>query len=109
MDVCKILIGAGGYADNEVGAAAATGDGDIMMRFLPSFLAVEYLRSGSPPDEAAHRALHRIKKFHPNYYGAVIVLKKNGEYGVACNGMDEFPFYVAKNDSGVERHTIICL
>lgn len=25
----------GGYADNEVGAACATGDGDVMMRFLP--------------------------------------------------------------------------
>lgn len=29
--------GAGAYADNEVGAAVATGDGDIMMRFLPRF------------------------------------------------------------------------
>ena len=29
------VTGAGGYADGEVGAAAATGDGDIMMRFLP--------------------------------------------------------------------------
>lgn len=29
------LPGAGAYADNDVGAAVATGDGDIMMRFLP--------------------------------------------------------------------------
>lgn len=29
------IPGAGAYADQEVGAAAATGDGDIMMRFLP--------------------------------------------------------------------------
>lgn len=29
------LVGAGGYADGTVGAAACTGDGDIMMRFLP--------------------------------------------------------------------------
>lgn len=29
------VIGAGSYADQEVGAASATGDGDIMMRFLP--------------------------------------------------------------------------
>ncbi|KAJ8028773.1 N(4)-(Beta-N-acetylglucosaminyl)-L-asparaginase [Holothuria leucospilota] len=29
------IPGAGGYADNEVGGAAATGDGDVMMRSLP--------------------------------------------------------------------------
>uniref|UniRef100_A0A3Q3EF11 Aspartylglucosaminidase n=1 Tax=Labrus bergylta TaxID=56723 RepID=A0A3Q3EF11_9LABR len=30
------IVGAGGYADSSVGGAAATGDGDVMMRFLPS-------------------------------------------------------------------------
>lgn len=30
------IPGAGAYADSEVGAAVATGDGDVMMRFLPS-------------------------------------------------------------------------
>ncbi|CAH1966895.1 unnamed protein product [Acanthoscelides obtectus] len=29
------IPGAGAYADSKIGAAAATGDGDIMMRFLP--------------------------------------------------------------------------
>lgn len=29
------IPGAGAYADNLVGGAAATGDGDIMMRLLP--------------------------------------------------------------------------
>ena len=29
------IVGAGAYVDNDVGGAAATGDGDIMMRFLP--------------------------------------------------------------------------
>ena len=29
------IAGAGAYVDNDVGAAAATGDGDIMMRYLP--------------------------------------------------------------------------
>lgn len=31
------IVGAGGYADGTVGAAACTGDGDIMMRFLPRY------------------------------------------------------------------------
>lgn len=29
------ILGSSAYADNEVGACGATGDGDIMMRFLP--------------------------------------------------------------------------
>lgn len=29
------IPGAGAYADSEVGAATGTGDGDVMMRFLP--------------------------------------------------------------------------
>lgn len=29
------IAGAGAYADQRVGAAAGTGEGDIMMRFLP--------------------------------------------------------------------------
>ena len=31
------VAGAGAYVDNDVGGAAATGDGDIMMRFLPTY------------------------------------------------------------------------
>lgn len=30
------IMGAGAYAMNGVGGAVATGDGDVMMRFLPS-------------------------------------------------------------------------
>lgn len=31
------IIGAGAYADSTAGGAAATGDGDVMMRFLPRY------------------------------------------------------------------------
>ena len=30
------IAGAGCYVDKDVGGAAATGDGDVMMRFLPT-------------------------------------------------------------------------
>lgn len=33
--------GAGAYADDAAGAACATGNGDIMMRFLPRYQAIE--------------------------------------------------------------------
>lgn len=31
------IVGAGAYADGTAGGAAATGDGDVMMRFLPRY------------------------------------------------------------------------
>ena len=35
------IPGAGAYADTNVGGAAATGDGDIMLRFLPSYQLIK--------------------------------------------------------------------
>uniref|UniRef100_A0A336MN77 N(4)-(beta-N-acetylglucosaminyl)-L-asparaginase n=1 Tax=Culicoides sonorensis TaxID=179676 RepID=A0A336MN77_CULSO len=88
------IPGAGSYADNEVGAAAATGDGDVLMRFLPSFLAVELMRQGHTPKEAGKIALSRITKHYSEFMGAIVVADKNGNYGAACHGIDEFPFSV---------------
>ncbi|XP_034946022.1 N(4)-(Beta-N-acetylglucosaminyl)-L-asparaginase-like [Chelonus insularis] len=92
--------GAGSYADQEVGAAAGTGDGDIMMRFLPSFLAVEEMRRGASPADAAATAIRRIAKHHSQFIAGVIALNKNGEYGAACHGIYRFPFYVSNPEFG---------
>ena len=40
------IPGAGAYVDNTAGGAACTGDGDVMLRFLPSYQAVESMRQG---------------------------------------------------------------
>ncbi|KAJ3660044.1 hypothetical protein Zmor_011700 [Zophobas morio] len=94
------IPGAGAYADNEVGAAVATGDGDIMMRFLPSFLAVEEMRRGASPTKAAKIAINRITQKYPDFFGAVLVATNKGDFGAACNGMDSFPFCVASEELG---------
>ncbi|RLN85187.1 hypothetical protein BBJ28_00026888 [Nothophytophthora sp. Chile5] len=39
--------GAGAFVDSSIGGAAATGDGDVMMRFLPSFTAVQEMGKGA--------------------------------------------------------------
>lgn len=88
------IPGSGAYADNSVGAAAATGDGDILMRFLPSFLAVEFLRNGATPDVAGEKALMRVAQHYPLFVGGIVVVDKDGNYGAACHGMDSFPFSV---------------
>uniref|UniRef100_A0A1B6G619 N(4)-(beta-N-acetylglucosaminyl)-L-asparaginase n=1 Tax=Cuerna arida TaxID=1464854 RepID=A0A1B6G619_9HEMI len=88
------LVGAGGYADGTVGAAACTGDGDVMMRFLPSFLAVEEMRHGSSPEEAAKIAISRIAKYYPTFSGAIITVNIQGDYAASCHGLDSFPYSV---------------
>ncbi|KAL3266558.1 hypothetical protein HHI36_010724 [Cryptolaemus montrouzieri] len=93
------LPGAGAYADSEVGGAAATGDGDVMMRFLPSFLAVEEMRRGSSPTKAAQIAISRITQKFPNFSGGVVVMSRDGGYGAACNGMDLFPYCIANKEN----------
>nr|CAH7746278.1 unnamed protein product [Callosobruchus chinensis] len=100
------IPGAGAYADSRIGAAAATGDGDIMMRFLPSFLAVEQLRQGASPSKAAKIAITRIAEKYPNFFGGIVVTDKKGEIGAACNGMDKFPFTIANErfPSGITKY-----
>ena len=39
----------------DVGAAVAKGDGDVMMRFLPTYHTVDLMRQGASPEEAAYQ------------------------------------------------------
>ncbi|XP_049294647.1 N(4)-(Beta-N-acetylglucosaminyl)-L-asparaginase [Anopheles funestus] len=105
------IPGAGAYADSEVGAAVATGDGDVMMRFLPSLLAVEAMRGGLGPAEAGQQAIGRIAKYYPSFVGGIVVVTKDGEYGAACHGMEEFPYSIADgtvSDGDVHVLTVKC-
>ncbi|XP_054680264.1 N(4)-(beta-N-acetylglucosaminyl)-L-asparaginase isoform X3 [Grus americana] len=101
-NLCRVgdspIAGAGSYADSTAGGAAATGDGDIMMRFLPSYQAVEYMRMGTDPTVACQKVISRIQKYAPNFFGAVICANTTGSYGAACNkipGFTQFHFMVS--------------
>ncbi|CAA9995441.1 unnamed protein product [Nesidiocoris tenuis] len=102
------LPGAGAYADTTVGAAVATGDGDVMMRFLPSSTIVEMMRNGAHPQEAVNKLIKRISKYYPSFSGALIAATKDGEYGAACHGISTFPFSVAYKGS-VQVLTVKCI
>lgn len=54
------IIGAGLFVDGEVGAATATGMGELMMKTLGSFLIVELMRNGRSAQEACEIAVKRI-------------------------------------------------
>lgn len=92
-----------------IGGAAVTGDGDIMLRFLPSFLALEFLRNGFTAQEAADKVIDRIFKFFPANSAAVVVTDMDGNYGAACQTFSSFSvsiFYPEINEVKVE--TVKC-
>jgi len=93
------IIGSGAYVDNDIGGCGATGDGDVMMRFLPCYQAVESMRQGMSPTQAAEYALLRIKKFYPQYEGAIVTLNKNGQVGAAAHGWS-FQYTYQSNVTG---------
>jgi N4-(beta-N-acetylglucosaminyl)-L-asparaginase len=78
------IIGAGLYSDNEIGAAVATGLGEMVMRNLSSFLVVELMRKGASPLDACTEAINRIVKRNPDYHDyqvGIIAMNKAGQTG----------------------------
>ena len=80
------IIGAGAYVEHGVGAACATGDGDVMMRFVPTFQAVMYMEMGYSPADACKKPLAKIASYYPDYQGAMLCVSANGSHaGYAYN------------------------
>lgn len=70
-----------------MGGCAATGDGDVMMRFSPTFAGVMYMSMGASPNDAAIRALQPIIAAFPTFSGGVVCLDKDGTYGASTYNM----------------------
>ena len=54
------IPGAGLFVDGEVGAACATGLGELAMRGATSFFIIELMRQGASPQEACENAIQRV-------------------------------------------------
>ncbi|CAM1505830.1 Fc.00g114670.m01.CDS01 [Cosmosporella sp. VM-42] len=80
------ITGSGSYVDGDVGACGATGDGDVMMRFLPCYQAVENLRQGMTPTQAAEDAVRRMVRKYPDIQSGIVVVDNKGEHGAAGSG-----------------------
>ncbi|MDN5200427.1 N(4)-(beta-N-acetylglucosaminyl)-L-asparaginase [Fulvivirgaceae bacterium BMA10] len=81
------IIGAGLFVDNEVGAAAATGLGEAVIKVAGTHLVVEFMRQGHSPEEACKLAVERVISKNPNYKDlqvGFLALNKFGEYGGYC-------------------------
>ncbi len=77
------IIGSGLFVDNEVGAAAATGHGEEVIRIAGSHLVVELMRQGKSPEAACRAAIERAIKLRGDKLKdkqiAFIAVNKNGE------------------------------
>ncbi|MFY9235398.1 MAG: N(4)-(beta-N-acetylglucosaminyl)-L-asparaginase [Fimbriimonadaceae bacterium] len=93
------IIGAGIYADDEVGAAGATGHGEELWRSVVSFRTVEAMRRGLSPTEACEDTLRHMMRRH-NLEKAlpcvVMAINRDGEYGAACI-LTEFPMWACRD------------
>jgi len=79
------IIGAGMFVDNEVGGAASTGLGEMVLRTLGSFLVVEEMRRGAHPQKAAETAVKRIARKYAKLCEEAqvgfIAVDKRGRFG----------------------------
>ncbi len=79
------IIGAGLFVDNEIGAATATGMGELVLTTLGSFLTVEFMRQGMTPTEACKAAVMRTieknKETYKDMQVGYIALDKFGRFG----------------------------
>lgn len=80
------IAGSGSYVDGDVGGCGATGDGDIMMRFLPCYQAVESMRQGLTPQEAADDAVKRMIRKYPEASTGIVAVNNKGEHGGSGSG-----------------------
>lgn len=78
------VIGAGTYADDELGACSATGIGEAILRATLTRTACEYLRGGVSPDEAAARAIAMFGA-RVQGEGGIILVDTQGRTAAAHN------------------------
>ncbi|MEQ1823400.1 MAG: N(4)-(beta-N-acetylglucosaminyl)-L-asparaginase [Fimbriimonadaceae bacterium] len=90
------IIGAGIYADDEVGAAGATGWGEELWRNMSSFRTIEYMRAGLSPQQACQKTISEMVRRRPQAgetMSVVFALSNDGEFGAATT-MNTFHLWV---------------
>lgn len=96
------IIGSGFYVDSEVGGAAATGLGEDIMRTCLAFRAVELMRQGRSPQEAAEEVIltahNRIKRhgIEPDNM-AIVCMNAAGQTGASCNHQGFYYSHASEN------------
>ncbi len=97
------IIGAGLFVDNEIGAATATGMGELVIKTVGSFLVVELMRNGRTPQQAVEEAVMRIVTKvpdHQKYQVGFIAVNKQGQIGAYCL-QPGFNYAVYQNEKNI--------
>lgn len=100
------LIGCGCYADNESAAASTTGWGEPIMKLVLAKWTADRIAAGNLPEWSALEAMNFLKQ-RVNGHGGIIVLNREGHFGIAHNTPRMAWAYktVSKQDSGIVRET----
>lgn len=80
------IVGAGIYADDEAGAAGATGLGEELWKACVSFRTVECMRRGMTAQEACEDTVRQMLRRQPKsheYPCVVLAVSLDGNYGAA--------------------------
>ena len=78
------ILGAGTYADDDLGACSATGRGESAMRVCLAKTAVDLLRSRVHPEDAASAAIRALTD-RVGGRGGLILVDRRGRLGLARN------------------------
>lgn len=100
------IVGAGIYADDEVGCAGATGLGEELLKAVASFRAVEFMRQGQTAQEACEAVVRQMARRQPRSLEmmcVVFALRKDGDFGAATT-TGEFPMWICR-DGQTEMRT----
>jgi beta-aspartyl-peptidase (threonine type) len=91
------LVGSGAYADNQTGAASATGYGEALMKIIISKQVCDALGSGLSASAACKAAIQLLEQ-RVKGHGGVIAVSAQGGVGFAFN-TDAMPYaYAAGRD-----------
>jgi N4-(beta-N-acetylglucosaminyl)-L-asparaginase len=81
------IVGSGLYVDGEVGAAAATGNGDEIMKACLSYRVVMRMADGLGPQDACEEAIRYLLRKRPGHQhigAACLALARDGAIGAAA-------------------------
>jgi len=94
------IIGAGTFADDELGAASATGLGEDIIRIVLAYRVVAALRAGEEPMQAADGGIRQLAQ-RTGATGGIIVVDPLGRLGYASNTARMPVAYMRADLSGI--------
>src|SRR5919198_1483037 len=96
------IIGSGIYADNESGAACATGVGELIMRLCLAKTVCDYINEEQDAMTSSKRAIELLTKKFGKNTGGIIAVDKYGQFGMD-NNTQSMPIALFTNKAGKNK------